>query len=179
MGAAQNEVNNALSKENLPTEIPGKFTISVSLSTGVPLKSVESPSHILDINGSGSSSSKRISSSKGTITKIGISNKDNAKQNRDFVLRYVLSGRGVFESGLMLFKGEKENYFMLMAQPPRNVEIPSILPREFVFIVDVSGSMNGFPLEIADRLMDSLLNVLRPEDKFNIISVFGEFQCAW
>ncbi len=172
VSATQNEVNNALSKENLPTEIPGKFTISVSLSTGVPLKSVESPSHALDINGSGSSSNKRISSSKGTITKIGISNKDNAKQNRDFVLRYVLSGRSI-ESGLMLFKGEKENYFMLMAQPPRNVEIPSILPREFVFIVDVSGSMDGFPLEIADRLMDSLLNVLRPEDKFNIITFSG------
>lgn len=172
VGAVQNEVTSALSNANLPTEIPGTFTISVTLSTGVPLKSVESPSHTLDINGNNSSSNLRTSSSKGTITKIGISNKDSGKQNRDFILRYVLSGRSI-ESGLLLFKGEKENYFMLMAQPPRNVEIPSVLPREFVFIVDVSGSMMGYPLAIANRLMDSLFTALRPEDKFNIMTFSG------
>jgi Ca-activated chloride channel family protein len=171
VGAVQNEVNAAISNANLPTEIPGKFTISVMLSTGVPLQSVESPSHTLNINGSISAANQRTNTKKNS-TKIEISDNDKMKKNRDFVLRYVLSGRSI-ESGLLLFKGEKENYFMLMAQPPRNVEIASVLPREFVFIVDVSGSMNGFPLLIANRLMDSLLTVLRPNDKFNIMTFSG------
>jgi Ca-activated chloride channel family protein len=31
-----------------------------------------------------------------------------------------------------------------------------------VFIVDVSGSMNGFPVEVAKKLMRDLLNGLKP-----------------
>ena len=37
--------------------------------------------------------------------------------NRDFILRYQLASQQV-ESGLLLYEGEKENFFLLMAQPP-------------------------------------------------------------
>jgi Ca-activated chloride channel family protein len=37
-----------------------------------------------------------------------------------------------------------------------------------VFVVDVSGSMHGFPLDTAKTLLRNLVNVLRPTDTFNI-----------
>ena len=60
-----------------------------------------------------------------------------------------------------------------MAEPPQAVVRDEIPPREYVFVVDVSGSMNGFPLDTAKKLMGDLVNVLRPTDTFNIL-VFAE-----
>ena len=42
-------------------------------------------------------------------------------------------------------------------------------PREYIFVIDVSGSMYGFPLDTAKKLMGDLVNVLRPSDTFNIV----------
>jgi Ca-activated chloride channel family protein len=60
-----------------------------------------------------------------------------------------------------------------MAEPPQAVE-PSEMPRrEYVFVVDVSGSMYGFPLDTAKQLMTDLASVLRPSDVFNVV-VFAD-----
>ena len=56
-----------------------------------------------------------------------------------------------------------------MAEPPQAVERDEMPPREYIFVVDVSGSMNGFPLDTAKKLMGDLVNVLRPTDTFNIV----------
>jgi Ca-activated chloride channel family protein len=58
-------------------------------------------------------------------------------------------------------------------QPPENVLPEMIPPREYVFIVDVSGSMNGYPLNISKKLMTDLLNGLKPIDRFNVILFSG------
>ena len=68
--------------------------------------------------------------------------------NRDYIIQYRLTGDQI-ESGLLLYKGKDENFFLAMVQPPKRVVTEQIPPREYVFIVDVSGSMNGFPLNIA------------------------------
>ncbi|HEX3007409.1 MAG TPA: hypothetical protein VHO90_07315, partial [Bacteroidales bacterium] len=57
------------------------------------------------------------------------------------------------QSGLLLYQGKDENFFLAMVQPPRRVTPQQIPPREYVFIVDVSGSMNGFPIDISKALM--------------------------
>ena len=38
--------------------------------------------------------------------------------NRDFILRYRLAGERI-SSGLLLYQGRDENFFLLMAEPPR------------------------------------------------------------
>ena len=56
-----------------------------------------------------------------------------------------------------------------MVQPPERVT-PRVIPaREYVFVVDVSGSMNGFPLKTAKTLLESLLEGLRERDRFNVL----------
>ena len=40
-----------------------------------------------------------------------------------------------------------------MMQPPKRPAKADVPPREYIFIVDVSGSMHGFPLEISKKLL--------------------------
>ena len=53
---------------------------------------------------------------------------------------------------------------------PRPAQIP---PREYIFLVDVSGSMHGFPLDTAKGLMRKLLGGLREIDQFNVVLFSG------
>ncbi|HKB11874.1 MAG TPA: VWA domain-containing protein, partial [Vicinamibacterales bacterium] len=62
-----------------------------------------------------------------------------------------------------------ENFFLLMAQPPQAVAADQVTSREYIFVIDVSGSMNGFPLNTAKKLMRDLVDVLRPTDSFNVL----------
>jgi len=93
---------------------------------------------------------------------------DKDSGNRDFVLQYTLSGKKI-NTGLLLHKGEDENHFMLTVQPPKKVKLSDIPQREYLFVVDVSGSMHGFPLDVTKNLMRNLMSNLRHDDKFNLL----------
>lgn len=137
------------------------FDISVKLSAGMAIQKISSPSHKIDIRYSGTASA--------TATLA----KDEADGgSRDYVLRYQLAGEQV-EPGLLLYKGEKENFFLLMLQPPKRVMTAQVPGREYIFIVDVSGSMHGFPLEISKKLLKDLIGSLRPSDRFNVMLFSG------
>jgi Ca-activated chloride channel family protein len=97
---------------------------------------------------------------------------DKTGGNRDFILQYQLAGNKV-QSGLLLFEGEKENFFLLTLQPPKRVRVSQIPPREYIFIVDVSGSMYGFPLDISKKLLKDLIGNLRSTDQFNVLLFSG------
>ena len=60
-----------------------------------------------------------------------------------------------------------------MVQPPERVQAKDIPPREYIFVVDVSGSMNGFPLNTAKKLLKNLIGNLKATDKFNVILFAG------
>ncbi|MBL7974617.1 MAG: VWA domain-containing protein [Candidatus Kapabacteria bacterium] len=170
-GVPSSEYDKVLNSSDLPKEVPGTFNIVTNISAGVPVAEVTSPSHSVKTSTLDGVSRALLSTpKKNSITSVSMAHND--VQNRDYVLRYRLTGRAI-ESGLLLYKGEKENFFMLMVQPPKNVEIPNIVPREFVFIVDVSGSMQGEPTRIASEMMNNLFKTLRPTDKFNIMMFSG------
>lgn len=97
--------------------------------------------------------------------------------NRDFILKYQLAGNQV-QSGLLLTQGKDENFFLLMVQPPKRVAPAAMPPREYVFIMDVSGSQMGFPLEISKTLMKEMIQGLRPQDLFNVM-VFEGSSALW
>jgi len=61
----------------------------------------------------------------------------------------------------------------MMMQPPKRFTEKQIPAREYIFIVDVSGSMNGFPLEVSKKLLRDLIGNLRPVDKFNVLLFAG------
>jgi Ca-activated chloride channel family protein len=137
------------------------FNITVNLAPGLPIQNIGCSSHKVDIHYDGS-----------TCAAIKLDPSDKNGGNRDYILKYQLAG-GKVQSGLSLFGGERESFFLLMLQPPKRVNVSQIPPREYIFIVDVSGSMHGFPLDISKKLLKDLIGNLRPTDKFNVLLCSG------
>jgi len=142
-------------------EPPYDFDISVNITAGFPLSEVWVTSHKVKV--------KNINEA---IAEVSLIKQKGNSGNRDFILNYTLQGKKI-ESGILLYQGDKENYFLVMMEPPHKVNINMVPPREYVFIVDVSGSMNGFPLEVSKTLIKTIIQGLRKEDYFNILFFAG------
>jgi Ca-activated chloride channel homolog len=136
--------------------------ISTRISAGVPIRDLNCPSHQIVPHWQSPS-----------VAQLDLDNADSLQGNRDFILRYRLAGDRI-ASGLILYQGKDENFFLYMAQPPQRVTNADIPGREYIFVVDVSGSMNGFPLNISKRLLRDLIGQLRPSDLFNVVLFSGD-----
>jgi len=136
------------------------FHINVSLETGIPITKLDVPSHSVNV------------SRQGDAATVELAPEERKAGNKDFVLRYSLQGEEI-QSGLVLYPGEDESFFLLMMEPPATVAPAMIPPREYVFVVDVSGSMNGFPLNTAKVLVENMVRGLREGDHFNILFFAG------
>ena len=137
------------------------FHINITINAGLPLKDVRCDSHNMDIRYKGQNVAE-------ALMKHG----NELEGNRDFILHYRLQGEAV-QSGLIIYKGRDENFFLAMMQPPQRITQSEIPRREYVFIVDVSGSMHGFPLDISKKVLRDLIGNLRSTDKFNVILFAG------
>ena len=136
------------------------FDMSISLSAGMPIAFIQSTTHPVDIS---------APNAKEAIITL---QQDPKNGNRDFVLQYNLQGNSI-ESGILLYEKGNEKYFLCVVQPPKRLETNAIPPREYIFVVDVSGSMHGFPLDVSKKLLTDLILGLRPTDLFNVILFAG------
>ncbi len=142
-------------------ETPSTFDLSGTLSTAIPIQFVDSPSHKLVEH-----------RDNATLSRFSLGDSEHHGDNRDFILRYGLSGDAI-QTGLTLYDAGAEKFFLLVVQPPKKVMPENIPPREYVFVLDVSGSMEGFPLDTAKRVLRELVTGLRPVDKFNVVLFSG------
>jgi Ca-activated chloride channel family protein len=141
---------------------PSTLHLRARVAAGAPIDGLVSPTHAIS----------EAWSDPGVV-EITLAPSETNGGDRDFVLQYRLAGEKV-RSGLLLLGGEEEGFFLLTVQPPRRV-VPQRIPRrDYVFIVDVSGSMNGFPLDTARRLLRSLVADLRPTDTFDLLLFSGD-----
>ncbi len=136
--------------------------ISARISAGVPIRDLICASHQIAPQWQSPS-----------VAQVVLDNANQFQGDRDFILRYRLSGDQI-ASGLLLYRGADENFFLYMAQPPQRVMEAEIPAREYVFVLDVSGSMDGFPLNTAKRLLRDLIGQLRPSDLFNVVLFAGD-----
>ena len=136
---------------------PGEYHITVNLSTGVPIGEVTCKSHEIHVDQTGESTAA-----------VTLANPEDYAGNRDFILKYRLTGDQV-QSGLVLTESGDEKYFMLTVQPPRDFTTEDIPPREYLFVLDISGSMYGYPLDTAKDLIRNLVTGLRDTDRFNLV----------
>ena len=137
------------------------FSFRARIVAGMSLREVSSPSHQIDVS--------YQDPRRATIT-LPASEKFGA--NRDVVLRYRLAEDRI-ETGLLLGEGGDERFFVCMLEPPRRFDADQVPPREYVFVMDVSGSMSGFPIETSKALLRAVLGRLRPTDSFNVIFFSG------
>ncbi|MCD4814549.1 VWA domain-containing protein [bacterium] len=141
-------------------DAPFTFGFDLTINSGIPIARLTSPSHDIDIEYTGKTSAA-----------IGLK-KSNKTNNRDVVIQYSLAGDKI-ESGLLMNLGKKEDFFLLMLEPPKRVATNMIVPREYIFVIDVSGSMGGFPLNVTKALMKDLFKNLRTTDFFNVMLFSG------
>ena len=147
-------VGNPFLKEGTAT--PMGFEFEMSLNAGMAVQSLACASHEAEVT---------FSHATSALVKL----KAGAAADRDVVVRYQLADAKV-ATGLLLEKGQEENFFLLNVQPPARVTPDQVPAREYVFIVDVSGSMDGFPIRTAQLLMADLVGGLRAGDRFNVMT---------
>jgi len=151
-------VENPYLREGEPE--PFTFDIDVTLNSGISISRIACSSHDTNIEYEGrTKATVALKDTKGAGTK-------------DFILQYNLEGKQI-QSGVLLYPGEEENFFLIMMEPPARVTEAVIPPREYIFVLDVSGSMSGFPLNTAKKLMRDLISRLKETDTFNVVLFSG------
>lgn len=170
------------SKVTPPIALPGTraghdISIALNLDAGVPIQELRSPSHEIDIERTGASSA---------VVRLR-----NASEipNKDFIFRYNVAGTAIAE-GLLTHTAPMparvvpaslngsaataNGFFTLILQPPDRFRESDVTPKELVFVLDSSGSMNGFPEEKSKRLIDYAIDGLYPGDTFDVIKFSGD-----
>lgn len=135
------------------------FSANLMVSTPLPLQSLACETHDVQIG--------FLDKSRATL-KLAATTPD-----RDLIVRYRLAQEKI-ASGLLLHQGEGENFFVLQVEPPKDVHETDIPTRDYVFLIDVSGSMSGFPINLAKKLFRDLIGNLRPTDTFNVVLFSGD-----
>ncbi len=143
------------------------FAMTVRFASPLPVGELRSPSHGIEVAGEGTPQAE-------------VTVNDTVSHNRDFILHYRLAGERT-ATGLTLFQGDGpdgggENFFLAVVEPPLAIAPAQINPREYVFVVDISGSMHGYPLNTAKVLLRNLIGHLRPTDTFNVMLFSGSSQ---
>lgn len=138
------------------------FAINATIATPVRLQSVQSPSHEISV--------VQRDDFNADVTLDEAAFRTAAR--RDFRIDFRLSGDHV-STGILLHPEQDGGYFLAMIEPPVRVRDEWVPPREFIFVVDVSGSMHGEPLALSKQLMRDLVATLRPGDRFNLVLFSG------
>lgn len=139
------------------------FELHVRFASPLPVSELRSPSHGIEVSGEGTAQAEV------ELNDVG------ARNDRDFILGYRLAGERT-ATGLLLHQGADENFFLAIVEPPKAIAPAQINPREYVFVVDISGSMHGQPLNTAKVLLRNLIGNLRPTDTFNVLLFSGSSQ---
>lgn len=137
-------------------DAPASVRLSLDVHAGMPLARLGSVSHAVEIHRRGD--------------RYHVTLLDGAvPADRDFVFQWQPDARTEPEAALLREDFEGETYALLMLVPPQAPDTPPVA-REAIFVVDVSGSMNGPSIRQAKAALDLALARLSPIDHFNVIA---------
>lgn len=140
--------------------------ITVRVDAGMPLFDLASELHDIEAVADGDH--------RATVT---LRNKAEIP-NRDFILRYRLASEQISDA-FLTYSDPRGTFFTLILQPPQRVMPDQVVNREVVFVLDTSGSMQGFPIEKAREVMAKAIAALQPGDTFNLITFSGDTHILW
>ena len=136
-------------------------SMEINLAAGVPVGDVESTSHKIFADRTGPDSYH---------IKLA---KDAVLPNKDFILKYKVAGVGI-DDAILAHSDKSGGYFTLILQPPNRPPEKSLVPRQLIFVLDTSGSMWGYPLDMAKKTIQRALDNLRKDETFNLITFSGD-----
>jgi Ca-activated chloride channel homolog len=137
------------------------ISIEVALDAGVPVDSLRSTLHEVEV--------ERLTQHSAIVK---LKNR-NEIPNKDFILKYDVAGRRI-EDAVLAHRADRGGFFTMILQPPDQIRVEDVTPKELVFVLDTSGSMMGFPIEKAKECMKLALDGLYPQDTFNLITFSGD-----
>ncbi len=132
----------------------GTVDIGITVDGGGPADDAQSPSHEVEIT--------RMDERRFGVRLLG-----DVMPNKDFVLRYRVADTAVRAAACTSIS-EGGATVLITALPPRLTDDSEPSPREFIFVIDRSGSMSGEPLIQARNALRSCLRSMGPQDTFNI-----------
>jgi Ca-activated chloride channel family protein len=148
------------------------LALDIDLRSGMSLSSIESRYHDVDIH-----------PSLGGY-RVYLANPDT-RMDRVFELNWSPDFGTIPEATLSTFDDGDSVYALLMLTPPL-AEAIAPQPREVVFIIDTSGSMEGTSMRQARAALKLGLQFLGPDDRFNLVrfssdseSLFAESEPAY
>lgn len=132
--------------------------LHVMLDAGVPLSTLDSAYHEIDVRQTDSN-------------RYSIALRDHAAfADRDFELTWAPEPDRLPRTAVFSQRRNGHEYALVSILPP---DLQSLgqqqLPRDVVFILDVSGSMSGAPIEQARSSLIHALARLKTQDRFNLI----------
>jgi Ca-activated chloride channel family protein len=136
-------------------EVVGLVELNMAVDAGVACADPSSPTHPLDVS--------RLDERRFQLRLAGEHIPDH-----DFVLRYTVSGELPVASAWSSPAPEGD-YFMAAILPPRAESEPLAVKREFIFVLDRSGSMSGEPIVQARNALRACLRSLNGDDTFRVL----------
>ncbi|MDE0637692.1 MAG: VIT domain-containing protein [Candidatus Poribacteria bacterium] len=136
----------------------GSLAVSIDLKSKHALKTIYSPSHEIAVN--------RKNDHRANISYEGT----DVHVKRDFVCYYSLSDKD-FGIDLITHRDntDEDGFFMLLISPKYEVKRSEVIEKDFIFILDRSGSMKGPKIEQAKEALRFCVNSLNDGDRFNLI----------
>lgn len=148
------------------TRSGANIELSLNLNAGAPIQEMKSVLHKV--------TSSRLNDERMQIRLA----KANEIPNRDFILRYRVSTDTVQDS-FITHMGEKGGFFTLMLMPPKAPTAQQIAPKEIIFVMDQSGSQQGFPIDKSKELTLKMIKALRKQDTFNVLGFNNSVYKLW
>ena len=152
---------------NPPVHRPGTrsghdIALTLDLETAVPLGRLTSDSHEIVVERAGPRRAR-----------VSLAPHDQVP-NQDFMLRIAVAAE-LPEAGVVAHRTSDDGFFALQLQPKATIDVREAAPKEILFVLDQSGSMEGAPIEMSKRFMRRALETLGPDDSFNLI----RFSSGW
>jgi Ca-activated chloride channel homolog len=142
-------VQDSFRTANIPVQL------SVDLAAGFEIENIISPYH-------------GIRQSKDDNGRHTIEFTGEVLADRDFVLQWNPKAEAKVVTSVFVEKRGENQYMSLMLMPPQ-LQATSTIPREMVFVLDISGSMAGTSIIQAKGAISLALSRLKASDRFNII----------
>lgn len=140
-----------------PSERIAPVQINLEVDGGVPLGEPSSPSHAVTIN--------RVDAQHIQVTLA-------TPPNKDLVLRLPVAHPDI-QTAMWISQGKTVNTALITILPPRWAGRHEPMAREFVFVLDRSGSMSNAPIRQARQALRACLRTLREQDTF-AIAIFDD-----
>ncbi len=166
IGPRFHATNDSITKNNNDTDVSTVIAdtrvnpvyLHVSLDAGVPLSKLDSSYHAIDI--------KQTDTHRYSIVLAA----DKVFADRDFELVWTPELGHQPQTAVFTEQHDGYEYALISVLPPELESLgQQLLPRDVVFILDVSGSMSGTSIEQARASLIQALGRLQPQDRFNII----------